>query len=97
MSFFQNILSSLVKSTRRLNRFGSKGLGKLHNNIDKAVDSVMSTTGEVSTLVYAEHLLNLIEKENDEGLSKFLKNSFNFFCYIRSLVKQKNIKDDFTR
>jgi malonyl-CoA decarboxylase len=74
MSFFQNILSSLVKSTRRLNRFGSKGLGKLHNNIDKAVDSVMSTTGEVSTLVYAEHLLNLIEKENDEGLSKFLKN-----------------------
>ena len=68
MSFFQNILSSVMKSTRRLNRFGSKGFGKLHNDINKAVNSVMSTTGEVSTLVYAEHLLNLIEKQNDIDL-----------------------------
>ena len=61
MSLFQNILSSVMKGTRRLNRLRSKSFGKLHKNINKAVDSVMSTTGEVSSLVYSEHLLNLIE------------------------------------
>ena len=50
MSLFQNILTSVMKGTRRLNRFGSKSFGKLHNNINKAVDSVMSTSGEVSSL-----------------------------------------------
>ena len=74
MSLFQNILSSLVKGSRRLNRLGSKGFGKLHNDINKAVDSVMSTSGEVSSLVYAEHLLNLIEAQDDNNLDKFLKN-----------------------
>ena len=73
MSFFQNIITSVMKGTRRLNRFRSKGFGKLHNNINKAVDSVMSTSGEVSSLVYAEHLLNLIEDLDDNGLKKFLK------------------------
>ena len=74
MSLLQNILSSLVKGTRRLNRLGSKSFGKLHNDINKAVDSVMSTSGEVSSLVYAEHLLNLIEAQDDNNLNKFLKN-----------------------
>ena len=88
MSFFQNILSSVMKSTRRLNRFGSKGFGKLHNDINKAVDSVMSTTGEVSTLVYAEHLLNLIEKQNDADLKKFLKNLLsNYDIDTKKLLK----------
>ena len=88
MSFFQNILSSVMKSTRRLNRFGSKGFGKLHNDINKAVDSVMSTTGEVSTLVYAEHLLNLIEKQNDTNLKKFLKNLLsNYDIDTKKLLK----------
>lgn len=72
MSFFQKILSSVMKGTRRLNRIGSKSFGKLHKDINKAVDSVMSTTGEVSSLVYAEHLLNLIENQDDKGLKKFL-------------------------
>ena len=62
-----------MKGTRRLNRFRSKGFGKLHNNINKAVDSVMSTSGEVSSLVFAEHLLNLIEDLDDNALKKFLK------------------------
>ncbi len=88
MSFFQNILSSVMKSTRRLNRFGLKGFGKLHNDINKAVDSVMSTTGEVSTLVYAEHLLNLIEKQNDTDLKKFLKNLLtNYDIDTKKLLK----------
>ena len=63
-----------MKGTRRLNRLGSKSVGKLHKDINKAVDSVMSTTGEVSTQVYAEHLLNLIEGLDDNGLNKFLNN-----------------------
>ena len=74
MSFFQKILSSVMKGTRRLNRIGSKSFGKLHKDINQAVDSVMSTTGEVSSLVYAEHLLNLIENQDDKGLKKFLLN-----------------------
>tara|TARA_Y100000996_G_scaffold352734_1_gene292400 strand:- start:424 stop:1650 length:1227 start_codon:yes stop_codon:yes gene_type:complete len=77
-----------MKSTRRLNRFGSKGFGKLHNDINKAVNSVMSTTGEVSTLVYAEHLLNLIEKQNDIDLKKFLKNLLaNYDIDTKKLLK----------
>ena len=63
-----------MKGTRRFNRLRSKSFGKLHKDINKAVDSVMSTTGEVSTQVYAEHLLNLIEGLDDNGLNKFLNN-----------------------
>ena len=63
-----------MKSTKRLNRFGLKSFGNLHNDINKAVESVMSTSGEVSSIVYAEHLLNLIEKQDDKSLIKFLKN-----------------------
>ena len=74
MSFFKNILSSVMKGTKHLNRFGLKSFGKLHNDVNKAAESVMSTTGEVSTLVYAEHLLNLIENQDDKNLIKFLKN-----------------------
>ncbi len=71
MTFFQSILSSVMKGARGLNRFGSKSFGKLHDDINDAVDSLMSTTGEVSSLVYAEHLLNLIEQQDDDGLNKF--------------------------
>ena len=88
MSLFQNILSSLMKGTRRLNRFGSKSFGKLHNDINKAVDSVMSTSGEVSSLVYAEHLLNLIEDQDDNGLKKFLKELLkNYDINTKTLLK----------
>ena len=88
MSLFQNILSSLMKGTRRLNRLGSKSFGKLHNDINKAVDSVMSTSGEVSSLVYAEHLLNLIETQDDNNLNKFLKNLLsNYDIDTKKLAK----------
>ncbi len=88
MSFFQKILSSVMKGTRRLNRIGSKSFGKLHKDINKAVDSVMSTTGEVSSLVYAEHLLNLIENQDDKGLKKFLLNLLsNYDIDTRKLIE----------
>ena len=92
MSFFQNIITSVMKGTRRLNRFRSKGFGKLHNNINKAVDSVMSTSGEVSTLVFAEHLLNLIEDLDDNGLKKFLKDLLKNYD-IDTKVLLKDVKN----
>ena len=88
MSLFQNILSSVMKGTRSLNRLRSKSFGKLHNDINKAVDSVMSTSGEVSSLVYAEHLLNLIEDQDDNGLKKFLKELLkNYDIDTKTLIK----------
>jgi len=88
MSLFQNILSSVMKGTRRLNRLRSKSFGKLHKNIKKAVDSVMSTTGEVSSLVYSEHLLNLIEKLDDKSLYKFLNHLLsNYDIDTKKLTK----------
>ena len=91
MSLFQNILTSVMKGTRRLNRLGSKSFGTLHKDINKATDSVMSTTGEVSTQVYAEHLLNLIEDLDDKGLSKFLKNLLSKYD-IDTKILLKNAK-----
>ena len=88
MSLFQNILSSVMKGTRRLNRLRSKSFGQLHKNINKAVDSVMSTTGEVSSLVYSEHLLNLIEKLDDKSLYKFLNHLLsNYDIDTKKLTK----------
>jgi malonyl-CoA decarboxylase len=80
-----------MKGTRRLNRLGSKSFGTLHKDIYKAVDSVMSTTGEVSTQVYAEHLLNLIEELDDKGLSVFLKNLLSKYD-IDTKILLKNAK-----
>ena len=92
MSFFQNILSSVMKSTKRLNRFGLKSFGNLHNDINKAVESVMSTSGEVSSIVYAEHLLNLIEKQDNKSLINFLKNLLlNYDIDTKKLLKDVKI------
>lgn len=49
--------------------FRSKDFGILHEDINKALESVMSKSGEISSLVYAEHLSNLIEGLDD---SKFI-------------------------
>ena len=92
MSLFQNILSSVMKGTRRLNRLGSKSFGTLHKDINKATESVMSTTGEVSTQVYAEHLLNLIEDLDDKRLSTFLKNLLSKYD-IDTKILLKNAKN----
>ncbi len=92
MSFFQNIITSVMKGTRSLKRFRSKSFGKLHNNINKAVDSVMSTSGEVSSLVFAEHLLNLIEDLDDNGLKKFLKDLLKNYD-IDTKVLLKDVKN----
>ncbi len=92
MSFFRNIITSVMKSTRRFNRFGLRSFGRLHKDINKAVESVMSTSGEVSSMVYAEHLLKLIEDQNDAGLITFLKNLLkNYDIDTKRLIKDAQI------
>ena len=73
MSFFQNIISSIMRNPLRKGLFGGEEFGVLHKDINRALDAVMSTSGEVSSLVYAEHLLNLIEALNDQDLITFLQ------------------------
>ena len=73
MSFFQNIISSIMSGTLKNNLFGGEDFGVLHKDINKALESVMISSGEVSSLVYAEHLLTLIEQLNDNDLVIFLK------------------------
>jgi malonyl-CoA decarboxylase len=52
----------------------------------------MSTSGEVSSIVYAEHLLNLIEKQDDKSLIKFLKNLLlNYDIDTKKLLKDVKI------
>ena len=72
MSFFQNMISSIMKSSLNLSRFGIQDFGSLHQDTKKATESVMSTTGEVSSIAFAGHLLDLIEAETEDGLDEYL-------------------------
>jgi malonyl-CoA decarboxylase len=60
---------SLLKSSY----FRSKDFGILHEDINKALESVMSKSGEISSLVFAEHLSSLIEALNDEDFIEFFE------------------------
>ncbi|MDC0055143.1 malonyl-CoA decarboxylase [Pseudomonadota bacterium] len=60
---------SLLKSSY----FRSKDFGILHEDINKALESVMSKSGEISSLVFAEHLSSLIEALNDEEFIEFFE------------------------
>ena len=72
MNFFQNMISSIMKNGLSLTGFRSHNFGELHKDINKAADSVMSSSGEVSSIVFAEHLLHLINDQTDEELRVFL-------------------------
>ena len=72
MNFFQNLLSSITKrSLLKSSYFRSKDFGTLHQDINKALESVMSKSGEISSLVFAEHLSSLIEGLDDKGFVEF--------------------------
>jgi malonyl-CoA decarboxylase len=60
---------SLLKSSY----FRSKDFGILHEDINNALESVMSKSGEISSLVFAEHLSSLIEALNDEEFIEFFE------------------------
>ena len=61
-----------MKNGLSLTGFRSHNFGELHKDINKAADSVMSSSGEVSSIVFAEHLLHLINDQTDEELLVFL-------------------------
>jgi malonyl-CoA decarboxylase len=72
MNFFQNLFSSIIKpSLLKSSYFRSKDFGTLHDDIYKALESVMSKSGEVSSLVFAEHLFNLIEGLSNKEFIEF--------------------------
>ena len=71
MSIFQNLISSIKEGSLRSRYFRTKDFSNLPTDIDMAVESVMSKSGEVSSLVYAENLFGLIEKLNDEQFIDF--------------------------
>ena len=75
MSFFKNLISSIKeRSLLKSSYFRSKNFGILHEDIYKALESVMSKSGEISSLVFAEHLSNLIEGLNDKEFVEFFEN-----------------------
>ena len=71
MNFFQNLLSSIMNRSLKGGYFRSSDFGVLHKDINKALESVMSKSGEVSSLVFAEHLSNLIEELDDQEFIRF--------------------------
>ena len=71
MSIFQNLISSIKGGTLGGRYFRTKDLDNLPQDINEAVESVMSKSGEVSALVYAENLFNLIEALNDKQFISF--------------------------
>ena len=76
MSIFQNLITSIKGGTLGSRYFRTKDLNNLPQDINKAVESVMSKSGEVSALVYAENLFNLIEALNDKQLINFSNTLF---------------------
>ena len=71
MSIFQNLISSIKGGALGSRYFRTKDLDNLPQDINEAVESVMSKSGEVSALVYAENLFNLIEGLNDKQFISF--------------------------
>ena len=71
MSLFQNLISSIKSGPLKSRYFRSKDFSNLPKDIDKAVESVMSKSGEVSSLVYAENLFSLIEDLSDKQFIDF--------------------------
>ncbi|MDA9033058.1 malonyl-CoA decarboxylase [Gammaproteobacteria bacterium] len=101
MSFFQNMISSIMKNGLSLGRFGTREFGSLHQDIKKATESVMSTTGEVSSIAFAGHLLDLIEAQNNEDLDIFLTylmeeydiNTDSLLKNVEAYSKERNNKN----
>ena len=77
MNFFQNMISSIMENGLSLSRFRAQGFGTLHKDINQATESVMHTSGEVSSVAFAEHLLDLIESKSTEDLVIYLEHLLN--------------------
>ena len=72
MRLLQDMLSNLMRGTMSMSAFGRKHVSNLSSEPQQAVEAVLSATGEVSSLVYAENLLNVIEMLDDDELAGLL-------------------------
>jgi len=72
MRFFQDMLASLTRGYTLFPNIGKKHVSALSDNPRQAVEAVMSATGEVSSLVYAENLLRVLEGLDDAQLAEEL-------------------------
>ena len=77
MRLFQDMLSNLVRGTMSLSALGRKHVSDLSPDPEKAMQAVLSATGEVSSLVYAENLLTIIEELDDEGFAALFTTILN--------------------
>mgnify|MGYP001246573424 CR=1 FL=1 len=68
MKFIYNAFMSLLRKSPLLPSLKTEEVGrlKLSNNPKTAIDSVLSATGEVSSLVYAEHFLSIYENMTEK-------------------------------
>ena len=71
------MISSIMENGLSLSRFRAQGFGTLHKDINQATESVMHTSGEVSSVAFAEHLLDLIESKSTEDLVIYLEHLLN--------------------
>ena len=69
MRLFQDMLSNLVRGTMSLSALGRKHVSDLSSEPEKAMQAVLMATGEVSSLVYAENLLTIMEDLDDDGFA----------------------------
>ena len=89
MRLVQDMLSNLVRGTMGFSGLdfsglGFAGLGRKHvSNLSSepqaAVEAVLSATGEVSSLVYAENLLTVIEAMDNHALSDVLSDLLTMY------------------
>tara|TARA_Y100001970_G_scaffold98583_1_gene123987 strand:- start:13067 stop:14320 length:1254 start_codon:yes stop_codon:yes gene_type:complete len=89
MRFFRNLISSIKeRSLLKGSYFRSKDFGILHEDIYKALESVMSKSGEISSLFFAEHLSNLIEGLNDKEFVEFFENLHTKYDIDAEVLRQ---------
>ena len=89
MRLLQDMLSNLMRGTMSMSAFGRKHVSNLSSEPQQAVEAVLSATGEVSSLVYAENLLNVIEVLDDNEFDLvliILCSIFSCFCVVVALV-----------
>ena len=72
MRILQNMLTALVSAPNRMRALGWGQPANLAKDPQSAVESVLSATGQVSSLVYAGTLLDQIEAMDDEALQHLL-------------------------
>jgi len=74
MKFIYNALASLISNSNVISGLKRATFVTLSNNPSKAINAVLSATGEVSSIVYSEHLLSLFENLEEKNKIKVLKN-----------------------